>query len=181
MFHSNTQRLITSWRDLRRGESAPLRSQFDPCALPGLMPQLFMLENAADLPFRLAGGLLEDLMGRPLRGRGFLPLWSEESRGAVRDAARAVMAAREPGVIYASGTTEAGDAAGLELMLAPLAGSDGLVDRLLGLCQPLTPLARLKREPLVELNHKLTVFAGVDGNAFEPHLKLAAVDGRLIA
>jgi hypothetical protein len=145
------------------------------------MPQLFMLENAAELPFRLAGGLFEDLMGRPLRGRGFLPLWSEESRGAVRDAARAVLASREPAVIYAHGATEAGDAAGLELMLAPLAGRDGLVDRLIGVCQPLTPLVRLRGEPLVALAHKLTIFAGGEDGAYEPHLKLAAVDGRLIA
>jgi hypothetical protein len=145
------------------------------------MPQLFMLENTAELPFRLAGGLLEDLMGRPLRGRGFLPLWWEESRGAVRDAARAVLAGHQPAVLYAQGSTAAGDAAGLEFMLAPLADRSGLVDRLLGLCQPLTPLARLKREPLRQLHHKLTIFAGGDIHAAEPRLKLAAVDGRLIA
>lgn len=181
MFHLSTQRLIETWRGLRRNDAAPLRSAFDPCAFPGLMPQLFMLDGAADLPFRLAGGLIEDLLGRPLRGRGFLPLWSEESRGAVRDAARAVMTGREPAVFYASGLTPSGHSAGLELMLAPLAGADGLVDRLVGFCQPLTPLVRLKDETLVSLTHKLTILAAPEVGAAEPRLKLAAVDGRLIA
>ncbi len=68
-------------------------------------------------------------------------------------------------------------------MLAPLVGASGEVDRLLGFYQPLSTLVRLHGQPLVEMAHRLTVYAGSDlaRNQKGSHLRLAAVDGRRIA
>ena len=133
-------------------------------------------------PFRLAGGLLEDLHGRSLRNESFLKLWAPEGRAAVRDAAAACLTGRDPAILYAEGVTADGRRAGFELMFAPLIGPDGQIDRLLGHYQPISALAQLNREPISELFHKLTVYAGEDVTQPKTgHLRLAAVDGRRIA
>jgi hypothetical protein len=182
VFHSNTQRMIDHWRELRSGPGAPARSAFDPRFVSNLMPQLFMLDRQSGLPYRLAGGLVEDLHGRSLRREAFLGLWTADSRAAVRDAALAAVRGPEPAVIYAEARTDSDQRCGLELMLAPLTDADGRVDRLLGLCQPVTTLVRLHGEALTDLTHKLTIYAGAGEAATRtPHLKLAAVDGRRIA
>jgi hypothetical protein len=182
VFHSNTQRIIDYWRDLRTGPEAPSRGDFDPARVANLLPNTFMLDRQSGLPFRLAGGLVEDLHGRGLRREAFLALWGTESRAAVRDAALAAVRGPEPAVLYANARTDSGQQAGLEIMLAPLTGADGRVDRLLGFYQPVTTLVRLHGEALVELTHKLTLYAGAgDVETRVPHLRLAAVDGRRIA
>lgn len=182
MFHSNTQRMIDYWRGLKGGDLAPARLAFDPSAVTTLLPQTFILGRAAGLPFRLAGGLIEDLHGQSLRGESFLKLWAPEFRAAVRDAAAACLTGREPAILYAEGVTAEGQRAGFELMFAAFVGREGQIDRLLGHYQPISALIQLDREPIVELRHKLTVYAGAEmGQPRGSHLKLAAVDGRRIA
>jgi hypothetical protein len=174
--------MIDYWRSLGRASGAPLRSDFDPAAVISLLPQTFMAGRAAGLPLRLAGGLIEDLHGRSLRAESFLKLWAPESRAAVRDAAALCLSGREPAVLYAEARTESDERAGIELTLAALTGPSGEIDRLLGLYQPISPLARLGRESVVDLTHRLTVYAGAQVAAERgAHLKLAAVDGRRIA
>ena len=182
VFHSNTQRMIDLWTGLKGAGPAPLRSALDPAEIGALLPQTFMVERGAGLPFRLSGSLIEDLHGRSLKGKSFLELWAPESRAAVRDAVVTAVRACEPAILYAEARTDQDRRAGLELMLAPLAGPDVKVDRLLGLCQPISTLVRLHGENIVELGHRLTVYAGPNkGAPAGPHLKLAAVDGRRIA
>ena len=140
-----------------------------------------MLDRAPGLPFRLAGALVEDLHGRGLRREPFLDLWSVDSRAAVRDAAVAALKGPEPVVLYAEARTSGKQTAGLEILLAALTGPDDRADRLVGICQPVTTLVRLHGEALTVLEHKLTVYpGGRDPGVREPHLRLAAVDGRRI-
>ena len=66
---------------------------------------------------------------------------------------------------------------GLEITLAPLAGADGRVERLLGLYQPTSLVARLAGKPVTEINARLgTADGGRNG-----HLKLVVNDGLRIA
>jgi hypothetical protein len=182
VFHSNTQRLIDRWTELKGVGPAPLRSRFDPAALGGALPQAFMLARTPDLTFRLAGGLLEDLHGRSLYGESFTKLWAPDSRAAVRDAAVAAVRSLSPAILYAEGRTDHDRRAGFEMLLAPLTGPDARVDRLLGLCQPISALVRLHEETVCELQHRLTVYAGASKpGGVGPSLRLAAVDGRRIA
>jgi hypothetical protein len=182
VFHSNTQRLIDHWSGLRTPGCAPARADFDPSAIANLLPQTFMLSRAAGLPFRLAGALIEDLHGRSLKGGNFMDLWSADSRAAIRDAVVSAMRGCEPVILYAEARTGSDRRAGLELFVAPLTGEGARIDRLVGLCQPISTLVRLHGDTVVELGHRLTIYAGSsEGGAPGSHLKLAAVDGRRIA
>jgi hypothetical protein len=176
VLHSNTQGLIDHWRALRRGALAPSRKALDPAAISEILTQVFLLGvSQPDLPFRLAGGLVVDLHGKTLRGEGFLNQWTSTSRPQARDAAMAALRERQPLVIYAEALAKGG-VMGLEILLAPLAGPDGEPDRLLGLYQPLAPLAVTHDEAIGPLVHRTVVRLG-HGPAQAPRLRLAAVDG----
>lgn len=178
MFHFNTERMIGYWNELRRGSALPARQSFDPSVVAPLLPQIFMLElGRASLPFRLAGEFLIDLHGRPLKGVDFQDLFSPAGRSMAARATAAALNDPEPVVLEAEGFSAEGRSVNLEILLAPLAGAGGRVERLLGFYQPTTLVARLAGEPVVELDARLALHATARG----AHLKLAAVDGLRIA
>jgi hypothetical protein len=176
VFHPNTQALIDHWRTLRKDAPTPAREALDPAAIAEILTQVFLLgRSGPDLPFRLAGGLVTDLHGRGLRGEGFLDLWGAPSRTPAREAVLSAVGDREPVVVYADAAA-AGGVLGLEILLAPLSGPSGSLDRMLGLYQPLTSLAVLRGEPVGALAHRFAVrLGGVERS--RPRLRLAAVDG----
>ncbi len=176
MFHSNTQGLIDHWRALKGGSDAPAREALDPAAIAEILTQVFLIgRNRADLPFRLAGGLITDMHGRSLRGEGFIDLWGAPSRAAVREAALAAINDRDPVVVYADAPA-AGGVVSLEILLAPLSGPSGALDRMLGLYQPISSLAVLRCEPIGLLAHRFAVRLS-SAPRIRPQLRLAALDG----
>ncbi len=178
MFHTGTQTLIEHWSVLRGASiGAPARAAFQPGSLPGLIPQLFMLEmELGNLPFRLAGGLLEELHAQDLKGLEFTRLWRPEDRAAVTQWAARASARAEPVVLRGRGYSAEEAPVGFEISLAPLSTPIGR-DRLLGLWQPTSAVARLGGEPLVRLELAQAILAG----ARAAPLRLAAIDGRRIA
>jgi hypothetical protein len=181
VFHPNTQALIDHWRMLRENAPTPTpaRDALDPAAIAEILTQVFLLgRSGPDLPFRLAGGLLTDLHGRGLRGEGFLDLWGGPSRAPAREAVLSAISDREPVVVYADAGA-AGGVLGLEILLAPLSGPGGTLDRLLGLYQPLTSLAVLRGGPIGPLAHRFAVRLGAAARP-PPRLRLAAVGGMRI-
>jgi hypothetical protein len=176
VFHSNTQSMIEHWRALRGGAPAPAREAIDPADLAEILTQVFLIGRGSPaLPFRLAGGLLTDLHGRSLRGEDFLEVWGGPSRATVRDAVASAVRDREPVIIYADAAA-AGGVLNLEIFLAPLAGPEGVLDRLLGLYQPLSSLVVLRGEPVGPLAHRFALRLGA-GQPQPPRLRLAAVNG----
>jgi hypothetical protein len=176
VFHSNTELLIGYWRSLSVGPAVPDRRDFDPARVAELLPQIFMLDlGAGALPFRLAGEFLIDLHGKPLRGVDFQTLFSAGGRRVVTQAALAALNAPDVSVLAAEGFSDEGRSVGLEVTLAPLAGPQGRVERLVGLYQPTTLVARLAGKPVVEINARLA--AGETGS----HLKLVVNEGLRIA
>lgn len=176
MFHSNTDALIGYWRSLSVGGRIPHRADFDPARVPDLLPQIFMLElGTGTLPFRLAGEFLIDLHGRPLRGVDFQTLFSTGGRRVVTQAALSALNSPEAAVLAGEGWSEEGKSVGLEIALAPLAGAQGRVERLVGLYQPTTLVARLAGKPVTEINARLA--SGEPGG----HLKLVVNEGLRIA
>lgn len=176
-FHSNTRRLISDWQELKADRVAPARSDIAPEAFRDILPQLFILGcRGPDADrFRLAGGLLFDLHGRELRGSSFLALWAGPDR---EDAAETLTKARAnaaPAVIEASAWTDHGHVASLEIVLAPLVGPTGEIDRVMGLYQPTSSLRRLLGQPVSHL----TLRAARLGQR-RPQLRLAAIDGERI-
>ena len=178
VFHNNTEQLMAYWRSLRRGGALPVRRDFDPTQVFELLPQLFMLDiGAARLPFRLAGEFLIDLHGKPLKGVDFQGLFVTASRRIVAQATLAALGDPEPVVLDAEAFTEDGRSMTLEIMLAPLTDAEGRPERLLGLYQPTSLVARLHGKPVVGMSATMAVHATNRG----AHLKLAAVDGLRIA
>lgn len=176
VFHSNTEMLIDYWRDL------PFRgAPIDPADFAPLAPQVFVLGRAGPggYAFRLVGGLVRDLFGQDLRGESLLDLWRPRDAGPLRTALEAARRRREPLVAHAHALTERA-ALPLEVLLAPLPGDATRPDRVLGLVQPMTLVARLQGEPVRTLALERILSAGASVEP-APHLRLAALNGRRIA
>ena len=181
MFHSNTEQLIDYWRSRRGAEETPSRSAINPADLAQLLPQVFMLGRLAPGQYRirLGGGFLADLHGRELRHSDFLRLWEPAARTPLQLALEAVRRHPEPLVIDAEARVGEG-VMRMEVLVAPLRGPNGQVDRLIGLYQPTTPAAALQGGIVRSLAIRGISTTAESSDQF-PRLRLAAVDGRHIA
>lgn len=187
MAHLNTELLTDYWRERLPASGSPPRSSIDPTQFVDLLPQVFILGRAAPgrYEFRLVGGLIGDLHGRSLRGQPFLPLWASLDRPTLQLAMEGAVRRNHPLVVHAQGHSVNSPGPELEVLLAPVAGPGGGVDRFLGLYQSLTPLAGLMERAIDQLSVR-RIGAGVDPRRGEPmaeapRLRLAALNGRRIA
>jgi len=178
MFHSNTELLIDYWRRLRGDAAAPPRASVDPTEFAPLAPRAFVAnrDSGGDFELRLAGEIVIDLCGHPLRGMSISHLWRLAHRRRLAGLLRATLDASEPLVIRAEAWTNEAANLQLEVLFLPLAGPDGTADRFLGLYQPIAGTAR---PPIGEL--ALLSAYGVADEATRAHLRLATLDGRRIA
>ncbi len=179
MLHSNTERLIDYWRERKLDAFSPPRSAINPGDLSGLLTQVFILgrESPGKFAFRLAGGLVTSVHGVDLRQMDVLDLWSAEDRPRLAAALEAARRACEPVVAVAEARARRGQAQ-IEMVFAPLTAEAAPKDRMIGLYQPLEGLQPLWQGP-AEL--RLRHIASAAERAPPPRLRLAAVDGRLIA
>ena len=178
MSHSNTELLIDYWQNRFSGGRAPARSTINPADFPTLLPQVFILGRYAPgkYAFRLCGGLLRDLHGRDLRGVDFAQLWVEDARIVLQSALERARRSAEP--VRLRALAVAGDhTADFEITLLPLSNDEGVIDRVLGLYQPLTPLARLRGLVVDKL---LLTSAEAEASQSRPHIRLAAVGGQRV-
>lgn len=76
---AQTRELFGYWNQLRRSRAMPERSEFDPGAFRGALPDTFILEvdAAGRYPVRLSGTRLNALFGRDLKGASFVDLWRD--------------------------------------------------------------------------------------------------------
>lgn len=181
MFHPSTEQLIDYWRRQAGGDRIPARASIDPGDFLHLLPQVFILGRAAGrYPFRLAGGFASDLHARDLRGEDSLSLWALSHRLEVKSALEVARRRAEPVVVTADIRAHGVASVGMEVLLAPLTGSGGEADRFLGLYQPIAMMQRLMGRPAYELGVRRIQALGPT-NAESPRLRLASLDGRLIA
>jgi hypothetical protein len=182
MSHSNTEQLIDYWRMRRGGASVPTRASIDPSDMTALLPQIFITgrAKAGDYPLRLVGGFVAELHGHDLRGENLLHLWDVDSRTTLQGAIEAARRPPHPLVIDCEAQTHDGLAMSMELVIAPLAGPSGDMDRLIGLYQPTAPVALLRGRPARRLCLRSIKRAGAPEERFGG-LRLAAVNGRRIA
>jgi len=179
MLHSNTELLIDYWRERKRGGLSPLRNAIQPSDLSGLLPQVFILGRTGPgrWVFRLAGGLVADLHGRDLRQLNVLALWDEADRPRLATALEACRRTADPFVAVVEARSSRGSST-VELSFAPLVAEASPFDRIIGLYQPLESLEPLHGHPAdLRLRHIATAAE----RASPPRLRLAALDGRLIA
>jgi hypothetical protein len=182
MFHSNTEQLIDYWR-LRRGRgSAPARASINPAELTHLLPQIFMTGRmaAGQYPFRLVGGFVADLHGCDLRQDNLLRLCDAVSRPPLQLALEAARRPPHPVVADCEAITDDGLRLSMEIVIAPLIGPTGEIDRFIGLYQPTSPVAALRGRPVRLLSVRSIRRVDASGERVSG-LRLAAVDGRRIA
>lgn len=180
MAHPNTERLIDYWRARRGPRAAPTRAAIDPADFAELMPQVFIAGRTGigQYPLRLAGGFVADLHGRDLRQENLLTLWSQAARPRLSTALEIARRRAEPFVAEADAESREGDLIGMEVLFAPLIGPSGETDRIIGLYQPLSMMGRLRGRPAERLH--IRSMGPAEGPAV-PRLRLATLDGRLIA
>jgi len=179
MFHSNTHRLIDYWRSKAVGGRPPARHAIDPAEFADLAPQVFMAGRVCSgiYPLRLVGGFLTAFHQRDLRQQNALSLFQQRDRMTLQTTLEMARRRPEPIVATVDVSAESGSI-GMEILFAPVAGTDGGPDRFLGLYQPLSLVARLRGDPPMEF----AVRELRNGGAAEaPRLRLAALDGRRIA
>ncbi len=179
MFHPDTQFLIDHWTGLSRRDGVragiPDRAALEPDALGLRLPRAFIAErHGEDAVIRLAGGWIEAFHGEPLKDRTLLSVWRTASRPLVAAALTQTVREARPVVIAAlAGVLSAQ----IEVVLVPLRGPSGGVDRVLGLYAPTATLSLAADEPRL-LTARVSM--GV-GQAARPALALAAVGGRRVA
>lgn len=177
MAHANTERLLDYWRGQRGDARLPRRVDIDPSGFPDLAPRVFVgaLLADGDVRIRLAGEEIIKLHRRPLSGVSLPLLWCGPHRGRLLRLAALAARAAEPVVILAEAPCGDFEPARLEILVAPLEGSTGAADRLLGLYQPTSGLPAEALGPLCLVD----VLAGPVLQ--RPTLRLAALDGRRLA
>jgi hypothetical protein len=176
LVHSNTEQLLDYWRGRRGDRPAPLRSDIDPVDFARVLPRVFIAElRAKDVVFRLAGEAICELHGRALGAESLLSLWRHDHRRHLFTALDASLRTARPLLVGAEPDGKS-DSARLEILFAPLTGPEGMVDRFLGLYQPIAGGFAAPLDPLA-----ITSLAGAPVEVGQSPLRLAAVDGRLIA
>ncbi|WP_341871563.1 PAS domain-containing protein [Caulobacter radicis] len=181
MFHPSTERLIDYWRNRAGDGRMPARASVDPGDFLDLLPQVFILGRGnGRYPFRLAGGFVTDLHARDLRGEDQLSMWALSHRLEVKSALEVARRRGEPVVVTADIRAHGVASVGMEVLLAPMTGASGEADRFLGLYQPIAMMQRLMGRPAYELGVR-RIQALAPTNAEAPRLRLASLDGRLIA
>lgn len=181
MVHPNTERLTEYWRARAGGGAAPWRSDVDPMDFHDLLPQVLIVGRSADgtWPFRLAGGFVSDLHRADLRGTCLLERFRPGDRWQLKSALEFSRGRPEPLIVHADILADSVAPVSMEVLLAPLRGPSGVVDRFIGLYQPTAMISRLRGQPALAL-----AIGGIsrgDGGEAAPSLRLAAVDGRRIA
>ncbi len=137
MIHSEIRALYNYWERLRAGRPCPSRAEVDPRDRAGDARHLFVLEDLGqgNLRFRLAGTALIDAFGYELRGMSARSVMEGQARESFVALIAETLA--EPGVGYARLFAPDGVTV-WEVVLLPLRGNFGQIDRLIGCLHPVS-------------------------------------------
>lgn len=137
MINSEIRALYSYWEQLRAGRPCPERTEVDPRDIPADARHLFILEDLGqgNIRFRLAGTGLLEAFGFDLRGMSARAIMEGRSRESFVALVSETIA--EPGVGYARLTAPDGTQA-WEVVLLPLRGSFGAIDRVIGCLHPVS-------------------------------------------
>ncbi|WDZ78043.1 PAS domain-containing protein [Ensifer adhaerens] len=139
MRSETTTELFRYWNTIRGKRDLPRRDELEPGDIRALLPNLFILEHDRNgISFRLAGTHVCALFGLELRGRQFGMLWLNAQAAKTQRVAGQVMTHRVPVMLSAKGRTADGREVEVEMLLLPLASTEGASDRILGALSPLS-------------------------------------------
>ena len=138
MRHPSIRQLFDYWNQRRGRRAAPDRADIEPGAIRRVLADTFILsfDETGGHPFRIAGTRVCAAFGRELKNESFLDLWAADSRKQVRELLN-VVAHETVGVIAsARGTSTAGTAHDVELLVLPLSHRGRANARVLGALAP---------------------------------------------
>jgi hypothetical protein len=175
-----TRALFDYWNALRGTRPAPERSDIDPGAIRSCLANTFVLTFDPDHghPFRIAGTSVCALFGAELTRKPFEALWAADARPAIRELMQTVTEDMEGVVAGVTGHNEAAETVGLEMILLPLAGSDGSAGRVLGGLTAAAPPYWLGTRPVQSLHLGELRFTGAAGAGTRPAGGNTALRGR---
>jgi len=80
-FQPASLKLWAAWSRLPRPDVVPARASFDPCAIPGILPVISLIERVSpgEWRVRLAGTELERRWGRALSGLSYAEVMSSQA------------------------------------------------------------------------------------------------------
>ena len=137
MIHREIRALYSYWDRLRGDRPCPERTEVDPRDIGSDTRHLFVLEDLGqgNVRFRLAGSGLLEAFGFDLRGMSARAIMEGRSRESF--VAMIAETIAEPGVGYARLLAPDGESA-WEVVLLPLRGNFGTIDRLIGCLHPVS-------------------------------------------
>jgi hypothetical protein len=151
MRHAQSKALHAYWQARRLGGAAPYRADIEPQDIAALLGHVFILGriDPQHHVFRLAGTGLCELYQREFRDQNFLSLWRGHDASHIQAVLEASLGGVSPASVIARATTMEMNQILIEISFLPLRGPDGLVDRTLGLFQPLEPMESLRGRPII--------------------------------
>jgi hypothetical protein len=154
MKHPSTRELYDYWDKQRAGCPAPERNALEPGPIRHLIGDTFVIccDQGARFPLRVAGTRICAMIGRDLKGQGFLELFARASRRQVEDF---LSIATEESLATVAGVTAFTDKLApvyLELLLLPFARSVLAPQSVTGSLVPLTVPAELEHSSLHDLS-----------------------------
>ena len=135
--------IFSYWQSIAPDSGAPARGDIEPRALKSHLPDIFMLErlDRAVFAFRLAGTRLCARYGRELRDHDFVRLWPTTQQGVVLEALNRCLQSAQPITMTGYASLLNGASVPLEVLLLPIADTEGKITRVLGALLPVNDLA----------------------------------------
>ena len=143
--------LLAYWYRLAAGRQAPRRDEIDPRDIKRHLADMFILEleRPGLFTFRLAGTGICATYGAELRGEAFADLWHAEGRMDTVAILERVCGNAEPAIVEIAGESVRERRIRFEILLLPLAATDGRLSRVLGCIAPLEEPFWLGTDPIV--------------------------------
>jgi len=143
---------LQAWRDARRGSLVPLRRDFDPLAIPRLLPKAWFYQfdpECGDFVCRLAGEEVNAAWGRSIRGETLLQIVGPVDHPTVFRRWKQIVGV--PLIHYGAATERlsALEWRTAERLLLPLASEPDTIDHVLGLSLYTMAAANRSRAALV--------------------------------
>lgn len=173
MRHAQSKALHAYWQARRFGGTAPYRTDIEPQDIAGLLGHVFILGriDPQHHVFRLAGTGLCELYQREFRDQNFLSLWRGHDAIHIQAVLEAALGGISPASVIARATTMELHQIPVEISFLPLRGPEGLVDRTLGLFQPLEAIESLRGRPILRTSLREVRPPANPGPLFPPHAR----------
>jgi hypothetical protein len=150
MKQRTSQILYRYWNEVRGTRLAPTRFEIEPGRITEILSETFIVEGGGEgsFKFRLAGTRMCEQLGRELRGREFLELFSGDDENVLRRSLEAVTGQGAVGIYEIEARDPAGRPVTFEVVLLPLVHTGQTISRYLGAVSAIDPPLWLGTVPL---------------------------------